>query len=387
MKKYFYTNVFLGWVLAVGFSVIIPAISFGQIYTNTFTGTGVCPTQGNTPTTSTNATGTPLTRSTVTCTPAANVFNSNTLNNTASINNASYIEFSVTANAGAQLNVTSLSFFRQASNTAPNQLEVRYSTDGFASSTTWGAAPNTPTAGTSITWDFADFSVLPGTTLTFRFYPYGTQRTDLATGAASAAGTFRLDDVTLNGTSPLPVNLVSFTGKSANNAVKLNWVTAWEKENQGFEIQRGINAESFEAIGFVAGNSSTQSQSVYEFTDRDVLPETVYYYRLKQKDLDGRFEYSKIIAVRASAGKQETELSVFPNPNNGSFSLSTTDSNAVNVRLYTISGTEVPITTNQTDNAGSLGITAKNALPTGLYFLNVNAPNGAKPTLLRVLVN
>ncbi len=387
MKKYFYTNVFLGWVLAAGFSVTTPAQSFGQIYSNTFTGTGACPTQGNTPVTSANATGSPLTRSTITCNSTGNVFNSTTLNNTASINNASYIEFSVTANAGAQLNVTSLSFFRQASNSAPNQLEVRYSTDGFATSTTWGAAPLSTPTGTPITWDFADFSVPPGTALTFRFYPYGTQRADLTATASSASGTFRVDDVTLSGTSPLPVNLVSFTGKSGNNAVKLNWVTAWEKENQGFDIQKGINAESFESVGFVAGNSNTESQSVYAFTDADVLPETIYYYRLKQKDLDGRFEFSKIIAVRASAGEQKGGLAVFPNPNNGHFSLSTTDSKAVNVRLFTVSGTEVPIAASQTDNSTTLSITAKNAPSPGLYFLNVNAVDGVKPTLLRVLIN
>lgn len=387
MEKYVYRNFFGTLVLSLGILVALPTVTIGQIYTNTFSGTATCPTQGNTPVTSVNATGTPVTRSTVTCMNTGNVFNSTTLNNTSTINNNSYIEFSVTANADAQLNVTSLSFFRQASNSAPNQLEVRYSTDGFATSTTWGAAPLSTPTGTSITWDFADFSVPPGTALTFRFYPYGTQRADLTAPVASSTGTFRLDDVTLNGTSPLPVNLVSFTGKSANNAVKLNWVTAWEKENQGFDIQKGINAESFETVGFVAGNSSTQSQSVYGFTDTDVLPERVYYYRLKQKDLDGRFEFSKIIAVRASAGEQKGELAVFPNPSNGSFSLSTTDSKAVNVRLFTVSGAEVPITASQMDNAGSLGVSPKNVLPTGLYFLNVKTTDGAKPTLLRVLVN
>ncbi len=387
MDKYFYRNFFGTLVLSLGFLVTIPTATNGQIYTNTFTGVSACPTNGNVPVTSANATGTPVTRSTVTCMNTGNVFNSTTLNNTSSIDNNSYIEFSVTANAGAQLNVTSLSFFRQASNSAPNQLEIRYSTDGFTTSTSWGVAPLSTPSGTSITWDFADFSVPPGTALTFRFYPYGTQRADLTAPVASATGTFRVDDVTLNGTSPLPVNLVSFTGKSANNAVKLNWVTAWEKSNQGFDIQKGMNAESFETVGFVAGNSSTQSQSVYAFTDTDVLPETVYYYRLKQKDLDGRFEFSKIIAVRASVGEQKVDLAVFPNPSNGNFSLSTPDSKAVNVRLYTISGSEVPIAASQTDSAGSLGITAKNALSPGLYFLNVKPADGAKPTLLRVLVN
>ena len=383
MKKFFYANFLSIWVLLAA-----PIVSFGQIYSNTFTGAGACPTQGNTPTTSANATGTPLSRNTVTCTSTANAFNSATLNNTASINNASYIEFSVTANAGAQLNVTSLSFFREASNSAPNKLEVRYSTNGFATSTSWGAAPNTPTTGAATTWDFTDFSVPPGTTLTFRFYPYGTQRADLGAGASNGTvGTFRLDDVTLNGTSPLPVSLVSFTGKSSVNSVVLNWVTAWEEKNQGFEILKSTNAQSFEGIGFVDGQNSTQSQSVYEFTDADVIPEVVYYYRLKQKDMGGDFTLSTIVPVRAKAGEQAGKSAIFPNPNKGSFTLSGQDSERISVQLFTASGAEVPISTSRAENPAMLNVAAKTALAPGLYYLKVNPADGAKIETLKVLVN
>ncbi|CAN5173267.1 hypothetical protein BH09BAC4_BH09BAC4_37200 [soil metagenome] len=376
---------FVARVLVISFVLAVPIISFGQIYSNTFTGTGTCPTQGNVPTTSPNATGTPLTRSTITCNPTNNVFNSNTLNNTASISNTSYIEFSVIANAGAQLNVASLSFSRQGSATAPNQLEVRYSTDGFATSTSWGSAPNTPTTGTTITWDFADFTVPPSTTLTFRFYPYGTQRADLGANPASAAGTFRLDDVTVTGTAPLPVNLVSFVGKSRNNSVVLNWVTAWEKENQGFEIQKSTNAESFEAVGFVEGNRSTQVQSVYEFTDTNVLPEQLYYYRLKQKDTGGEFAFSQITAVRAGAGEQEEKPTIFPNPSRGNFTLSGSSPDAT-VKLYSTAGVEIPVRVNQSGSSKLLDVAAKSALSPGLYYLKVLPTDGSKTKTIKVLI-
>ncbi|WP_298223862.1 YDG domain-containing protein, partial [Flavobacterium sp.] len=175
------------------------SITEPTIYVNAFTGTAACPTQGNTATVASNATGSALTRSTITCQSTANVFNSTTLNVTASVSNTSYIEFSATAASGYVLNLGSMSFFRQASNSAPNQLEVRYSTDGFATFTAWGAAPVTPTTGTVATWDFPNFTTAGGGTVTFRIYPYGTQRADL-TGAPSATGTFRLDDVTIYGT-------------------------------------------------------------------------------------------------------------------------------------------------------------------------------------------
>ncbi len=189
---------------------LIANITDPLIYLNTFTGVSACPTNGNVPTMVTNSTGTPLTRSTIACTSAANVFNSTTLNNTSSINSASYIEFSVSATVGHQLNLRSMSFFRQASGTAPNKLEVRYSTDGFVTFTSWGAAPNSPTTGSVATWDFADFSTLMSDTVTFRIYPYGTQRADNTLTTASATGAFRVDDVTVYGTtSVVPPNTVN----------------------------------------------------------------------------------------------------------------------------------------------------------------------------------
>ncbi|MCZ8295811.1 MAG: YDG domain-containing protein, partial [Flavobacterium sp.] len=184
------------------------------LYLNQFTGASACPTNGNVPAVSSNATGTPLTRSTITCTNAANVFNSNTLNATASVNSSSYIEFSITANTGKVLNVQALSFFRQASNTAPNQIEVRYSTDGFATFTTWVGAPLTPTSGTVATWNFPDFEA---ESVIFRIYPYGTQRADLGAGAASSTGSFRLDDVTVIGiaTDPTPPTASVISGTTS----------------------------------------------------------------------------------------------------------------------------------------------------------------------------
>ncbi|GAB2563591.1 T9SS type A sorting domain-containing protein [Spirosoma aerophilum] len=315
------------------------------------------------------------------------MFNSATLNNTNSVNNSSYIEFSVTANANAQLNVASLSFKRDASNSAPNQLEVRYSTDGFATFTSWGAAPNTPTTGASITWNFADFSVPSGTTLTFRFYPYGTQRADLGTGTSSGTtGTFSVDDVSLIGTSPLPVNLVSFTGKSGNNEVMLNWLTAWEEENQGFEILKSTNAKSFERIGMVAGKYNAQVQSEYAFVDQHVTAGQIYYYRLKQKDAGGESALSQIIAVLAEATEQQ-EGSIAPNPNDGSFSLLGQAVPPANVRLFNAAGADIPINTEENKAQKALNIQSRIHLSPGIYYLQVNPGDGSKIKVRKVLIN
>lgn len=385
---------FKKWILSTLLFVLVPFLSFSQvIYSNTFTGTGACPTQGNTPVVASNATGTVVSRSnSLSCDEGADVFNTKNLNNTASVNDASYIEFSVTPNADAKLSVTSLSFFRQASPSAPNQLEVRYSTNSFATSTSWGAVPLTPVTGTStggstITWDFTDFSVPPSATLTFRFYPYGTQRADLATGASNGTvGTFRLDNITLNGTSPLPVNLVSFAGKSRPKGITINWVTAWEEENQGFDIQKSTNAKSFETVGAVDGKYNTQVQSVYEFIDPNVAPGQIYYYRLKQKDTGGTSTLSQIIVVRVDGAEQGNENVIAPNPNKGNFSVLGQKSMPANLTLYNPSGLEVPIQTEQGASRDAFNVQTRTCLSPGVYYLHIKPTDGSGTKALKVLV-
>jgi hypothetical protein len=106
----------------------------------------------------------------------------------------------------------------------------------------------------------------------------------------------------------LPVTLVSFEGKSEKNQIKLAWKTASEINNKGFEIERSADARTFEKIGFIDGSGDTKENQFYHFTDLN--PITMGYYRLKQLDYDGKFEYSKVIAVKA--GKEA--INIYPNP-------------------------------------------------------------------------
>jgi hypothetical protein len=223
------------------------------LYLNQFTGTSACPTQGNVAVVPGNVVGSVLSRTTMTCATLSNAFNSTTLNNTATVNDNSYIEFSVTALPGYRLNLSSVSFFRQASNTAPNQLEVRYSTNGFITSTTWGAAPITPTTGTVLTWDFSDFSSPTSGAVTFRIYPYGTLQADLD-GVASSAGTFRVDDVTIYGTveaAPPTVVTIPTADNITSNSATLsgNVIDTGGNDITGNDINGNIITASDRFVG------------------------------------------------------------------------------------------------------------------------------------------
>ena len=90
--------------------------------------------------------------------------------------------------------------------------------------------------------------------------------------------------------------------------------------------------------------------------------------------------------MRAKAGEPEEKLTVFPNPNRGSFTLSGENSGTI-VKLYTAAGVEIPVSINQRGSLKTLDVAAKTVLAPGLYFLNVTPANGAKTKTTKVLIN
>src|SRR5690606_27584493 len=99
--------------------------------------------------------------------------------------------------------------------------------------------------------------------------------------------------------NPLRVNLVSFTANRLNEtSVRHNWRTAGEENNDRFEIERSTDGINFITVGEVAGNGTTNTPLSYLFEDRNANALTpVLYYRLKQVDYNGAFEYSPIARV------------------------------------------------------------------------------------------
>jgi YD repeat-containing protein len=111
----------------------------------------------------------------------------------------------------------------------------------------------------------------------------------------------------------LPVELLSFTGEKAENGNLLEWITASELNNKGFDVERSENGENFEKIGFVEGNGTTLEIQNYDYLDENVISELTYY-RLKQIDFDGQFEYSNVVVIYQSIKKETVKVSFYPNP-------------------------------------------------------------------------
>ncbi len=107
---------------------------------------------------------------------------------------------------------------------------------------------------------------------------------------------WHIDDVCVN--SVVPVELTSFTASVNERNVTLNWTTATETNNQGFEIERN-SGNGFENVGYVAGFGTSAEPHSYSFTDASVN-EGTHSYRLKQLDFDGTFEYFDAIEVEVA---------------------------------------------------------------------------------------
>jgi hypothetical protein len=127
----------------------------------------------------------------------------------------------------------------------------------------------------------------------------------------TAAGTSDIFVVKLSQLAALPVTWLNFNGILRNNETYLNWSTATEINNNGFEVQKSMNGQTFSRIGFVTGAGNSSLINNYSYTDAKVLSGS-NYYRLKQIDLDGRFTYSPVIKLNNS----KFEWAVMGNPVN-----------------------------------------------------------------------
>ncbi len=195
-----------------------------------------------------------------------------------------YLEFPITAQTGYSLTVTSVTFTRRRSGTGVQNYAV------YNGSTTNLGSGTQPTADAceETTIDITDVTIPEGTTVDFRLFGWG---------ATSTAGNWRMAGVSFSGTStPLPVELTAFYGENAKNLAKLHFTTASELNNSHFSIERSQDGINFREIGRISGAGTSFVFNDYSFVD--VSPFSgKNYYRLKQVDFDGNFEYSEVVMV------------------------------------------------------------------------------------------
>jgi hypothetical protein len=193
--------------------------------------------------------------------------------------------------------------------------------------------------------------------------------------------------------NPLPVELISFSGTAANNKVTLNWQTATEVNNYGFEVERKLEVKGqtggastvWEKVGFIEGSGNSNSEKSYSFVDDLTLnhnltlnnPAPKVQYRLKQIDNDGTFSYSNEVEVEIKNIPTKFAMEQnYPNPFNPSTKIkysipSNVKSEMLNVtlKIYDILGNEVATLVNEPQEPGyyEIDFNAK-SLASGVYI-------------------
>ncbi|MEL6650146.1 MAG: sialate O-acetylesterase, partial [Bacteroidota bacterium] len=116
----------------------------------------------------------------------------------------------------------------------------------------------------------------------------------------------------------LPVELLSFDAEVLASSVELNWITATEKNNSHFDVQRSLDGQSWESIGLVQGAGDSDQQISYTYAD--AAPQSgINRYRLKQVDFDGGFSLSPVIELNFAY--RSPKVLLYPNPSQGAFTL------------------------------------------------------------------
>ncbi|MCX6149086.1 MAG: right-handed parallel beta-helix repeat-containing protein [Ignavibacteriales bacterium] len=197
---------------------------------------------------------------------------------------------------------------------------------------------------------------------------------------------------------PLPVELTKFNASINGSSVLLNWQTATEVNNYGFEIERSLSQSlqkegtcnsslggkegGWEKIGFVTGAGNSNSPKEYSFTDDLALTLNLAHnltlkYRLKQIDNDGQFKYSDVVEISLANTPEKFELMQnYPNPFNPTTTIeySLSYNSRVKVEIFNMLGQLITTLIDKEESAGYKQVLWNaNDLSSGIYIMRINA--------------
>jgi len=183
------------------------------------------------------------------------------------------------------------------------------------------------------------------------------------TGTEYALATFNGD--------PLPVELAFFTATINGNNVELRWRTETEVNNYGFDIERSTDKLNWEQLVFIEGHGNSNSPKEYNYIDSEISESGKYYYRLKQIDNDGTYEYSELVTANVGVPDRYSLSQNYPNPFNPVTRIDFTlpENQKVVLKIYNMLGELVREIINKETEAGSYSIKFNSTgLASGVYI-------------------
>lgn len=223
---------------------------------------------------------------------------------------------------------------------------------------------------------YSDYFVEIGTT----YFYWIVCASDNSGSNPSAFGTSRQTD------SPFPVELTTFTAKVINNSIALNWETATEINNYGFDLERRHDVSDWGKIAFIPGHGNSNSPKTYEYIYVDSLS-GILQYRLKQIDTDGSYEYYGtipevdfgVVRVENFTLPLEYELHQnYPNPFNPVTDIhyDLPKEGHVTIRVFDIQGRIIKILINKFQMPGSYHVHFDGTgISAGIYFYRIKTEN------------
>ncbi len=202
----------------------------------------------------------------------------------------------------------------------------------------------------------------------FTFVATSTSHTITFDGTVSGTCGLILDNINLSNLGVLPVEFVSMEATNEEDHVNVTWVTAMELNNDFFTIERSVDGSSWEAIGYVTGAGNSNELLDYQFTDYRPLNGTSYY-RVKQTDFDGSFDYSRIAMVRRD---QTGDVMVYPTPSSDFVTVKHDNINSTSeIQLLNSQGQNVLNQCNPVIHNDQLEVNVS-GLPNGVYVIYIN---------------
>jgi len=292
-----------------------------------------------------------------------------------------YCTFLPTNQSAFNNQFTQINYYNSTSDTIPlasNQLIINVNGPTPGSQTTFNnyvaRIDDTPSTHRLGRFKVSGIQILSG----FMNLQWVTASTIVSTYAPTAP--FTETQVAINAinptSTPLPVELTSFSAAYKNSTVMLSWKTETEVNNYGFNVERKVSEGDWDSIVFIEGHGNSNSPKEYSYSDKDLFAGgSKFQYRLKQMDNDGTFEYSDVVEVEVVPDQYELSQN-YPNPFNPSTTIrfSLPKQAQLKINLYNMLGELVEAIAEGTYETGYYKVTfnASN-LPSGTYIYRIES--------------
>jgi hypothetical protein len=215
-------------------------------------------------------------------------------------------------------------------------------------------------------------------------------RFELKSDGSQTKDGWYVDDIGIYVYSVTPVELTSFIGGMQGSEAVLNWSTATELNNKGFEVERGIKKDGrivYTSLGFVQGSGTSQQPANYKFTDKEPAS-GLSYYRIKQIDFDGSYRIYGPLEISNQTVDSYSLQQNYPNPFNPSTNIrfSISQPGLVTLQVFDILGKEVYSSSKEYQQAGSYTINMDaSKLSSGTYFYKLTSGKFTETKKMQVL--